>query len=351
MVPPPPFGITGRRRAPRRDGYATRIEPKGPTDTCDVVPTSRTPEPLEDRTHDCLIVGAGPAGLTSAVYLARFRRTVVVVDTGASRASRIPRSHNIPGFADGLTGPDILRRHVEQAAAFDIVPRSADVRALVAEGGGFTCLIAGRDGERATLRARTVLLATGVQDNEPEMPELAEAISAGSVRLCPVCDAYEAIDADIAVLGDGPGAVAEAVFMRTYSERVTLLLSSGARCLPPDDRTRLGNHGIRMVEEGIAALARDDAERMVVRTEAGAGLAFDTVYAALGSRARSGLAAGLGAELEPACGAVVVDGHQRTSVPGLWAAGDVASSLNQVSVAWGQAAIAATDIHNHLRDA
>ncbi|WP_416358078.1 NAD(P)/FAD-dependent oxidoreductase [Aureimonas phyllosphaerae] len=306
---------------------------------------------MEDRTHDCLIVGAGPAGLTAAVYLARFRRSVVVVDTGTSRASRIPWSYNIPGFADGISGPDILRRHVEQAAAFDIVPRSANVRTLLAEDGGFTCLMAGESGERATVRARTVLLATGVQDNEPEMPELAEAISAGSVRLCPVCDAYEAIDADIAVLGDGSGAAAEAVFMRTYSERVTLLLSGGARCLSPDDRASLGGQGIRIVEEGIAALARDDADRMVVRTAGGAGLAFDAVYAALGSRARSGLAAALGAELVAADGAVVVDGHQRTGVPGLWAAGDVASSLNQVSVAWGQAAIAATDIHNHLRGA
>ncbi|WP_279480342.1 NAD(P)/FAD-dependent oxidoreductase [Aureimonas sp. SK2] len=305
---------------------------------------------MEDRTCDCLIVGAGPAGLTAAVYLARFRRAVVVADTGTSRASRIPVSHNVPGFADGISGPDILRRHVEQAAAFDIVPRTADVRALVAEGGAFTCPLAGRNGERATVRATTVLLATGIQDNEPEMPELAGAISQGSVRLCPVCDAYEAIDADIAVLGDGPGAAAEAVFLRTYSERVTLLLTGGARCLSPGDRASLRNHGIRIVEEGIAALARDDAGRMAVLTAGGPGLAFDTLYAALGSRARSGLAAGLGAELEPACGAVVVDGHQRTSVPGLWAAGDVASSLNQVSVAWGQAAIAATDIHNHLRD-
>ncbi|WAJ31255.1 NAD(P)/FAD-dependent oxidoreductase [Antarcticirhabdus aurantiaca] len=302
-----------------------------------------------DGTYDCLIVGAGPAGLTAAVYLSRFRRSVVVVDTGTSRASRIPMSHNIPGFADGITGPDILRRHNEQAAVYGIVPRVGDVDTLQAESEGFACLVAAENGERATMRARTVLLATGVQDNEPDMPDLAAAISAGLIRICPVCDAFEAMDNDIAVLGDGAGAVAEAIFMRTYSDRVTLLLTEGARCSSPEDQAKLANHGIGVVEGRVAALVREDDERMIVRTIGGDRLRYDTIYAALGSRARSALAAQLGAELDGACDAIVVDQHQRASVPGLWAAGDVASSLNQVAVAWGQAAVAATDIHNHLR--
>ncbi len=304
---------------------------------------------MEDRTYDCLIVGAGPAGLTAAVYLTRFRRSVAVVDTGASRASRIPRSHNVPGFADGVTGPEILRRHVEQAGVFGVHARRAEVETLATHDEGFTCLSMDENGGRAAIQARTVLLATGVQDNEPAMPELAEAISAGLIRICPVCDAFEAIDDDIAVLGDGPGAVAEAVFLRTYSDRVRLLLTDGAQCLSPDDRERLASRGIGIVEEQIAALVRQDDERMIVRTAGGERLSYDTIYAALGTRARSGLAAQLGAELDAACEAVVVDKHQRASVPGLWAAGDVASSLNQIAVAWGHAAVAATDIHNHLR--
>lgn len=298
---------------------------------------------------DCVVVGAGPAGMTAATYLARFRRSVLVVGHGESRASKIPLSHNIPGFAEGISGADILRRHEEQLSMHGVsVEREWVSGAHVAEGSGFRIVLKREDASQYEVDARTVLIATGVTDAEPPLADVGAAIHEGLVRICPVCDAYEVKDQDIAILGDGRAAIGEAVFMRTYSDTVSLLLYGGAGHLTPDDRGKLREEGVRLVEEPATAV-RIEAERAtVVSTADGAEHRFDTLYSALGTQANSELAVALGAEVEESCNAIVVDEHQRTNVPGLWAAGDVVSSLNQVSVAWGHAAIAATDIHNHL---
>jgi thioredoxin reductase (NADPH) len=137
--------------------------------------------------------------------------------------------------------------------------------------------------------------------------------------------------------------------MRTYSETVSLLLYGGAVHLTDDDRGTLAAAGVRVVQEPVCALRTEADQTTVVVTSDGAEHRFATLYSALGTRANSDLAVALGADVEESCGAIVVDDHQRTNVPGLWAAGDVVSSLNQVSVAWGHAAVAATDIHKHLQ--
>lgn len=299
---------------------------------------------------DCLIVGAGPAGLTAAVYLARFHRSVIVLDGGESRAARIPRSHNIPGMADGLGGQELLDRHREHAAVYGVTPLTADVRGIVPEmGGGFIATVDDGSGNDLQIVARTVLVATGVRDREPALPDVEGAIMRGLVRHCPVCDAFEVTDQNIAVLGRGAAAIGEAIFMRSYSQRVTLLLLAGANDLQAEDRQRIAEHDIGLVEEPITTVSIDGDRISALTTGTGMEYRFDTLYSALGADARSEIALSLGADHEETCKAIIVDDHQRTSVPGMWAAGDVVSTLNQVAVAWGQAAIAATDIHNHLR--
>ena len=147
---------------------------------------------------DCAIVGAGPAGLTAATYLARFRRRIVVLDGGASRASYIPRSHNYPGFPDGITGAELLARLRDQAGRYGVEVTRALVDAIDREGDDFIVRTGGE-----TWRARKVLLATGLVDKEPEMRDLREAIALGAIRLCSICDGYDVMDRDIAVLGSG----------------------------------------------------------------------------------------------------------------------------------------------------
>ena len=288
------------------------------------------------------MVGAGPAGLTAAVYLARFRRSVALLDAGASRASYIPRTRNYPGFPDGISGDELLERLREQAALYGTHPRRAHVDRIERQGEGF---VAHLDGD--SVGARRVLLATGILDKQPEMADLREAIAAGAIRLCPICDGHEVIDDCIAVYGPADESRGHAVFMRGFTDDVTLLVPPGSAPASGATREELSRWGIRLLDSPVTAMALASGPRCRVTLEDGSTHGFATVYPTLGCAPRIELAVQLGARCNEQ-GEIVVDHHQRTSVKGLYAAGDVVAALNQLSVAVGHAAIAATDIHNSL---
>ena len=136
--------------------------------------------------HDCLIIGAGPAGLSAATCLARFRRDVACLEAGPSRAELIPVSHNLAGWPDGIAGAELLRRLRAQAARHGVVPRRAKVERLQQIDGGFEA-IAGA----GIVRAARVVLATGIIDQHPDFPGMRQATLDGLVRWCPICDGYE----------------------------------------------------------------------------------------------------------------------------------------------------------------
>jgi thioredoxin reductase (NADPH) len=293
-------------------------------------------------TVDCLVVGAGPAGLTAAVYLGRFRRRTAVVDAGHSRAALIPESHNLAAFPEGIRGPDLLRRMHAAAARYGAPAVPGQVTALARGPRGFTATLA--DG--GAMAARAVLLATGVVDVEPALPGLTDAIRDGYVRHCPICDGWEARDSRIGVIGLGGGAVGEALFLRTWSDDVTLLTLGRGR-LDDAERARLAAAGVAVAEGRVASLRLRNGRIEALCAADGVELRFDTLYSALGTRVRSELAVTLGARVDQA-GGIITDGHQRTTIDGLWAAGDVVCGLDQVAVACGQAAMAATAIHRAL---
>ena len=177
-----------------------------------------------DAQVDCLIIGAGPAGLTAAIYLARYRREIVVIDGGASRARWIPVSRNCPGFPQGIEGVTLLEELREQASryAFEIV--RGHVTALErSTDGSFTATLDGR-----TFRARTVVLATGIVDVLPRMDGVEDAIIDGTVRLCAICDGYETEGRRTAVYGPARSAAPHARFMRSLCADVTAALPCGA---------------------------------------------------------------------------------------------------------------------------
>jgi thioredoxin reductase (NADPH) len=295
------------------------------------------------QTLDALVIGAGPAGLTAALYLARFRRRIAVLDAGQSRARYIPRTRNYPGFPEGIGGEELLARLREQAGRYGAEVTRAMVTSLTCEGDAFA---AEADGTR--LVARRVILATGIVDKEPEMNGLKEAIAAGCIRLCPICDGHEVIDRDVAVYGSGEDAPRHALFMRTFSPRIAVLLTRAGGPVGAEDAELLAKARVEVVASPVTRVAMGEDRRAEVALEDGTTRRFDTVYPVLGCRMRSELAIGLGARTTEA-GDVHVDAHQQTSVPGLYAAGDVVAALNQLSVAVGHAAIAATHLHNSLR--
>lgn len=298
---------------------------------------------IRPRMYDCVVVGAGPAGLTAAIYLARFRRNFLVVESGASRAAWIPLSRNHPGFPDGVRGKTLLGRMRRQAEKYGATIRSGEVQSLQLDGEGFRLRTA--EGE---LQARKVILATGVVDKAPPLPGVEEAIARGLIRICPICDGYEVTGKSVALIGDDAHAAAEALFLTTYSDRVTLIHTAEAAALPENMRERLRAGGVELLEAPVDSVVLDQRRIRALCFARGA-REFDAVYSALGVTPRTDLAVDAGARLDDN-GRLYVGEHQETSVPGLYAAGDVVRGLNQISTAEGEGAIAATDVHNALRD-
>ncbi len=281
---------------------------------------------------DCLIVGAGPAGLTAGIYLGRYLRKVLILHDDKSRAALIPSSHNFPGFPSGINGLEFLETLRQQACQYGAQVEVATVTGLTRTQEQFEAQTT-----NGGLCARRVILATGVRDHNPQVPGLEGAIYDGQLRYCPICDGYEAIDKAIAVIGPYEHARKKARFLSTYTRQVTVI--------SPEQPDAPADPAVSVATGSVSAIERDDAITVVLAD--GRRLTFDAVYAALGCAPQSQLARSIGAKCDQD-GALIVDGHQKTSVEGLHAIGDVVSCLDQMAVGIGHAAIAATAVHNSL---
>lgn len=294
--------------------------------------------------HDCVIIGGGPAGLTAAIYLARFHLDIALFDNGSSRAALIPCTHNHAGFPGGISGKDLLARMSEQAASFGVRTHRTTVTAIEPDEEDFVIRTAD-----AQVRTRTVLLATGVVNNRPKINDALhdEALNRGLLRYCPICDGYEVTDKKVGVIGTGGHGMREAIFLRGYSRDVTLIAPDAAHMLDKECAAALDAAGIARIDGPCGGYAIENG-RLAFDTAEGR-LAFDSVYPALGSIIRSDLAIAAGARgTDDGC--IVTDEHQRTTLPGLYAAGDVVRGLDQISHAMGQAGVAATTIRNELNE-
>jgi thioredoxin reductase (NADPH) len=302
---------------------------------------------MSSRTQaEVIVIGAGPSGLTAALYLARYRRDVLVIHDGNSRALRIPKTHNAPGFPEGITGPDLIERMTRHAAEFGARIEEDEVTGLERAGQGFLLTAS----SERQWESRAVILASGIFLNQVDLPhDLHEqAIEWGVLRYCPVCDGYEHSDARIGIIGCDSDGAAEALFLRQYSEDITLMPLSHPE-LSAEQQAEMEEAGIA-VEMGALTALEPREDRMDVRLEGrDASLSFDVIYPALGSRPRAELAAGLGIALKEE-GCVPAGSEKDSGIPGFFAAGDVVEGLDQISVAMGHGALAATKAHNWLRE-
>jgi thioredoxin reductase (NADPH) len=297
---------------------------------------------MSDFDYDCLVIGGGPAGLTAAIYLTRYHLSLKVVDAGKSRASWIPCSHNHAGYPGGVSGKELLRLMKEQAQIYGASIETGRVTRLDKIEGGFQA-----EWGSGCVTARKVLLATGVTNRKPPMDEDLhdKALSKGLIRYCPVCDGYEVTDKKVGVIGSGSHGVAEAVFLRGFTEDITLIAPDRAHDLDEEDRARMKLFDIQCVDGPCHAMAIA-GDCITIATPYGEHI-FDSVYPALGSDTHTELAEQVGAEIARD-GTLPVDSHQRTSVPGLYAAGDVVLGLDQISHAMGEGGVAATTMRNDL---
>jgi thioredoxin reductase (NADPH) len=279
--------------------------------------------------------------MLAAVYLARFRRSVALFDHGHSRARWIPRTRNVPAYPDGLTGEELLARLGEQLARYAVHRSAERVTHLAQERGAFHL--------DSGLRARRVLFATGVEDAMPEDLEyLWPLVKRGQVRLCPVCDAFELCGKRIGVLARGRHALREARFLLNFTDEVVLATHGEGYC-DAAMKQALANDRVKVVEGAVRQVIPTTEGRLGVLFTEGEVLKLDALYVGFGVRARSELATALGARCDVE-GYLEVDRRQETSVAGVYAAGDVVQSLSQISVAFGQAAIASSAINVSLNE-
>lgn len=294
--------------------------------------------------QDCVIIGGGPAGLTAAIYLARFHFNITVIDAGRSRALWIPKTHNHAGFPGGISGAELLQRMREQAVKYGTKIVQGRVGSITKNGASFTLGYGHGEVEGAT-----VILATGIVNRRPAMAEAlhARALAEGRIRYCPVCDGYEVTDKNVAVIGTGNRGVTEAAFLRGFTDRVTLFAPDATHDLDAGARAKADQHNIVCLD-GPVTVGEIEGDKIFVNIAAKKH-AFDSIYPALGSDVNNLLAQMAGVKCNDG-GCVIVDSHQRTSVEGIYAAGDVVLGLDQISHAMGEGGVTAVTIRNDLAE-
>ncbi|CAN5260503.1 NAD(P)/FAD-dependent oxidoreductase [soil metagenome] len=293
---------------------------------------------------DCTIIGAGPAGLSAAIYLARYHRSVLVLHDEQSRALRIPKTYNVPGFPDGIAGRDLVGLMHDQASRFGAEIKVGKVEAAEVRADGFQVITADK-----AYRCRTLIFATGVCLRELDLPHDVHegAIADGCLRYCPICDGYEAGERAVGVFGNTEHGPEEALFLRQFSRDVSLIAEDG-RPWPAKVAARLKKEGVRMVQGRVDAFTPGPGGMVVSMDGGRETLRFDVLYPALGSDPRSELAGQIRVKLTEV-GCIPTDPAQATNITGVFAAGDVVDALDQISVAIGHGAVAATKAHNLLR--
>lgn len=291
---------------------------------------------------DCAIIGGGPAGLTAALYLARFRRRVVVIDAWQSRAALIPVSHNYPGFPQGICGNELLDRLREQARIYGVEIIKGTAHSLSRFELGFQLQV-----DQRPVRALKILVASGATDRKPEIPDLYNATLAGAIRWCPICDGFEVQDKVVGLISPPREGYKHALFLRTYTRILRWFVQGKLEEIDPHQLASLADLNIEVIGSAINSIKTGPGPRVNVSTHSGESYLLDTLYPMVGCHPSVEILQGLGVRQDD-LHQLWVDEHQQTSEPGIYAAGDVVHALNQMSVGAAHAAVAATAIHRAL---
>jgi thioredoxin reductase (NADPH) len=287
---------------------------------------------------DALVIGSGPAGLSAAIYLARACRSVAVLDCGIpGRSDWGQTNRNYLGFPDGVSIVELCERGRRQAEGFGARFFDAEVIGLSRDRDQFVART-----EEREFRAWAVVLATGVTDRWLDFPGY-EACIGRSMHWCIVCDGFEMQGQRVLVVGVDEHAAELAIQMLGFTTQVSLLTNGAEPELSPESLAALDERGIPLIRGRITgARSRSHGYLETVVLETGEEIAVDHLFSAQGATPNSKLAAELGAELSSE-GYIRVDTEARTSVPGLFAAGDVTRLFShQVLTAAHEGATAAS---------
>lgn len=294
------------------------------------------------KSHDVIIIGGGPAGLSAALVLGRCRRQVLVCDSGLYRNEV---THAMHGFLsrDGLSPDELRRIGREQLQPYGVAIVDTEITDAVKRGTCFELTTA--QGE--ILNARKLLLATGITDNLPQVAGF-DGLYGVSAFHCPYCDGWENRDKRIVAYARGSEVLEFAFTLRPYTSDL-ILCTDGPCRLSEDERARLTRHGIPLIEKTLARLEGQNGQLTHIVFSDGEQLERDTLFFHLGQKQRSHLAAYLGCIVSNKEG-VQADDKCATNIPGLFIAGDATRDVQQVIVAAAEGAQAAFEINKELRD-
>jgi thioredoxin reductase len=294
-------------------------------------------ERTETETYDVAIIGGGAAGLSAALVLGRARRRVVVIDAGMPRNA--PAAH-MQGFIsrDGTPPGDLLAAARAEVRRYGV--EILEDRVVDAEAGFALRLAAGR-----AVTARRVLLATGAVDDLPDVSGARERWGRDFLH-CPYCHGWEVRDQAIGVLATGPGSVQHAHLLRQWTDDV--ILFTHTHPLTVEERATLDARGIAVVDGAVERLVVSEDRLRAIGLADGRTVPRDALFIRPALRAHAdGPAAALGCELL-ADGLVRADADGRTSVPGVWAAGNAVNPRAQVITAAGEGSAVAIAINTEL---
>lgn len=301
----------------------------------------------QEEAYDCIIIGGGIAGLQGAIQLGRYKHKILVIDKGAGRSTLCQCYHNLLGWPDGVSGPELRRLGRLQAERLGVHFMNDEVIGLQAEEDGFKAQT--KEGQDE-LRATTLLLATGLMDRFPQLPGL-EGCLGLTVYVCPDCDGYEVSGKKTIVLGAGNVGASMALTLSYWTQQLVYINHEPTSTeVSAELQAQLQETGIPLIGQSIdEVVVTETGEFCGVRLADGTIVEGERGFIAFGgNEVKSGLAAQLGVERLENRHISADPRSKMTNVPGVWAAGDVGVHAEQVTIAMGEGSQAAIWIHKEL---
>ena len=292
--------------------------------------------------YDVAIVGGGPAGLSAAIWLARYLHKVVVVDSGDPRNWE---TRGINGYLGhlGIRSPELRALGREEGAKFGVEYMSGIVDEAINETGE---LFAIRLREGKVIEAQRILLAIGIKDVWPDIPGL-ERCYGETIHVCPDCDGYETRDKKTVVVGKGRKAVGMTLALTTWTRKLVICTNGEKPDMEQKLLDQLKALNIPVLDQAIKCVVSRSSEISGIELEGGMSLDCERLYFAIGQYPADDLGAQLGCKRDQ-LGRLVIDEHNHTSVKNVYAAGDIAPGPQVAVFAAASGAVAATAIHTSL---